>query len=95
MKRNLSSPLAPTPDYKMDIPQNPKRPRIKAKIKAAIASAKLARKAQKAKHKRKHDDKVEKRIIKKVYKSSSKTIKDAGKGKKGASRIYVKHKKGK
>ena len=78
MKRNLSSPLAATPDYKMDIPQDPKRPRIKAKIKAAIASAKLARKAQKAKHKRKHDVKVQERKIKKVYKSSSKTMKKQG-----------------
>ena len=95
MKRNLSSPLAPTPDYKMDIPQNPKRPRIKAKIKAAIANAKLARKVQKAKHKRKHDIKVEKRIIKKVYKSSTKLMKDAEKNKKGASRISVTHRKGK
>ena len=93
MKRNLSSPLAATPDYKMDIPQNPKRPRIKAKIKAAIANAKLKRKVQKATHKRKHDDKVEKRIIKKVYKSSSKIIKDAEKNKKGASRISVTHKR--
>ena len=90
MKRNLSSPLAATPDYKMDIPQNPKRPRIKAKIKAAIANAKLKRKVQKATHKRKHDDKVEKRIIKKV---SNKLIKDAEKNKKGASRISVTHKR--